>query len=58
MMSMHAGVTGSTSGTVFNVAGTRIVVSPSRPSGSGAVLQSTSTVLRTGSESEVRLLMS
>ena len=50
-MAMRAGITGSTSGTVFNVAGTRVGVhvmppgsSTSSSSGNGAVVTSTSKV--------------
>ena len=61
-MAMHAGITGSTFGTVFNVAGTRVgvhVVPPGSRSSSanGAVMPSTSTVvLPPGSVPEVRSL--
>ena len=62
-MAMHAGMTGSTSGTVFNVAGTRVGVHVMPPgssrssSGNGAVMPSTPiVVLPPGSVPEVRVL--
>ena len=60
-MAVHAGMTETTSGTVFNVAGTRVgvhIVPPrsNRSSGSGAVIPSTSAVgISASSESEVRI---